>query len=356
MQFTAHEISLLLNGAVEGDPFVVVKQLAKIEEAEPGSIAFLAHPKYEPFIYDTRASVIIVNNDLVLTQPVSSTLIRVEDARVAFSILLEKYNTLKLDKTGVESHAFVHPTAKIGDNVYVGSFAYIGANAVIGDNTKIYPQTYLGDNVKIGENCMLFSGVKIYADCIIGSNVTVHSCSVIGGDGFGFAPQSDGSYTKVSQIGNVIIEDDVEVGSNTCIDRATMGSTIIRKGVKLDNLIQIAHNAEIGQNTVIAAQSGVSGSSKVGENCIVGGQVGIVGHITVAKNSQIQAKSGVNKSIETEGKKWGGAPFDSLNRYLRSSVVIQRLPELEKKIEDLERLLNELKQQVSEPKPDTKIL
>lgn len=346
----------MLNGAVEGDPEVVVKQLAKIEEGEPGTITFLAHPKYEAYIYNTQASVIVINTDLELQKPVSSTLIRVQDARVAFSVLLEKFNTLKNNKMGIEEPSFIHPSATIGKNVYIGAFAYIGADVVVGDDTKIYPHVYVGDNTRIGSASMLFSGVKIYTDCRVGNQVVIHSGAVIGGDGFGFAPQGDGRYTKVSQIGNVIIEDDVEVGANTCIDRATMGSTIIRKGVKLDNLIQIAHNADIGQNTVIAAQSGVSGSSKVYENCIIGGQVGIVGHITVAANSQIQAKSGVNRSIEDAGKKWGGAPFDSYNRYLRSSVVIQRLPELEKKIEELEKLLHDLKQQGRpDEKLDTKI-
>lgn len=339
MQFTAKEISLLLNGDLEGKPDVKVHQLAKIEEAQEGSLSFLANPKYEAFLYTTNASVVIVNQDLVIDKPINSTIIRVKDAYSSFSILLDKYNSLKLDKKGIENLSFIHPDAKIGKDVYIGAFAYIAADAIIGDGSKIYPHSYVGDAVKIGENTTLHSGVKVYHDCVIGNRVTIHSSTVIGSDGFGFAPQANGEYTKVSQIGNVIIEDDVEIGANTCIDRATMGSTIIKKGVKLDNLIQIAHNAEIGQNTVIASQTGVSGSAKIGESSIIGGQVGIVGHITLAKGTQIQAKSGINKSIEEEGKKWGGAPATSYQNYMRSQVIIQRLPEMERKIEELQKAL-----------------
>ena len=344
MQFTAKEICLLLNGSLEGNGDVKVFQLAKIEEAQEGALSFLANPKYEPFLYTTYASVVIVNEDLVLEKPVSPTLIRVKDAYSSFSVLLERYNSIKMHKIGIEQPSFIDPTAKIGKDVYIGAFTYIGANAVIGDKTKIYPQTYIGDTVQIGAESTLYTGVKIYQDCIIGNKVTIHASAVIGSDGFGFAPQADGSYQKVSQIGNVIIEDDVEVGANTCIDRATMGSTIIRKGVKLDNLIQIAHNAEIGTNTVIASQTGVSGSSKIGESSIIGGQVGIVGHITLARGTQIQAKSGINKSIEEEGKKWGGAPATTYQNYMRSQVVIQRLPEMERKIEELQKAIAKLQQ------------
>ncbi|HMG09758.1 MAG TPA: UDP-3-O-(3-hydroxymyristoyl)glucosamine N-acyltransferase, partial [Mucilaginibacter sp.] len=304
MQFTAQEISLLLNGTVEGDPSVQVHQLAKIEDGTPGSLSFLANPKYEQYLYTTNASVVIVNNDLQLTEPVKATLIRVENAYSAFSVLLEQYNTIKLNKKGIEEPNFIHPTAQIGTDLYIGAFAYIGLNAKIGNNCKIYPNVNIADNVTIGNNVTLFSGVTIYFDCVIGNNVIVHSGAVIGSDGFGFAPNPDGTYTKIAQIGNVILEDDVEVGSNTTIDRATMGSTVIRKGVKLDNLIQIAHNVEIGANTVIAAQSGISGSTKVGENVIMGGQVGLVGHISIANRSQFQAQSGVSRSVTEEGKKW----------------------------------------------------
>ncbi|HEY1023767.1 MAG TPA: UDP-3-O-(3-hydroxymyristoyl)glucosamine N-acyltransferase [Sphingobacteriaceae bacterium] len=344
MQFTAQQIALLLNGTVEGNPDVEVSQLAKIEEAEKGSLSFLANPRYEPHLYSTNASVVILNEDFVPAQPVTATLIRVPDAYSAFSVLLEKYNSFKLElKNGIEQPSFIHPTAKIGNNVYIGAFAYIGQNVTIGDNTKIFPQTYVGDNVAIGKNCTLYSGVKVYSDCVLHNRIVIHSSTVIGSDGFGFAPQPDGSYSKVSQIGNVIIEDDVEIGSNTSVDRATIGSTIIRKGVKLDNLIQLAHNVEVGQNTVIASQTGVSGSTKIGENAIIGGQVGIVGHISVAKGSQIQAKSGINRSIDEEGKKWAGAPASYYNNHMRAQVVFHRLPELEKTIQDLERKLEELK-------------
>ncbi len=344
MQFTAKEISLLLNGTVEGDSEVKVFQLAKIEDAQEGSLSFLANPKYEAFLYTTKASIVIVSEDQDIDKPIQSTIIRVKDAYSSFSILLEKYNSIKLHKEGIEQPSFIHPDAKIGKNVYIGAFAYVGAGAVIGDQSKIFPLSYIGDEVKIGNNTSIHSGVKIYHDCILGNNVTVHSGAVIGGDGFGFAPQADGSYSKVSQIGNVLIEDDVEIGANTCIDRATMGSTIIRKGVKLDNLIQIAHNAEIGKNTVIASQTGISGSAKIGESSIIGGQVGIVGHITLAKGTQIQAKSGINKSIEEEDKKWGGAPATSFHSYMKSQVIIQRLPEMERKIEELQKALSALQQ------------
>lgn len=342
MQFTANEINFLLDGELIGNPEVKVSQLAKIEEAKEGSLSFLANPKYEAFLYTTQASVVIVNEDLKIDKPVSPTLIRVKDAYSSFSVLLEKYNSIRNQKVGIEQPSFIHPDAKIGKDVYVGAFAYIGAGVVVGDHSKIYPQAYIADGVTIGQNCNLQSGVKVYHDCVLGNRVTIHSNTVIGSDGFGFAPQADGSYVKVSQIGNVIIEDDVEIGANTCIDRATMGSTIIKKGVKLDNLIQIAHNVEIGKNTVIASQTGISGSAKIGESNIIGGQVGVVGHVTLAKGTQIQAKSGINKSIEEENKKWGGAPAQTYQNYMRSQVVIQRLPEMERKIEELRKLLAEL--------------
>ncbi len=344
MQFTAHEISLLLNGTVEGDPYVTVSQLAKIEEASAGSLSFLANPKYEQYLYSTDASVVIVNNDLVLTEPVKATLIRVENAYGAFSVLLEKYNTIKLNKTGVEDPNFVHPTAQVGENCYIGAFAYIGPGAKVGSNCKIYPHTYIGDNVTMGNNVTLFPGVIVYFDCVIGNNVIIHSGAIIGSDGFGFAPKPDGTYSKISQIGNVILGDDVEIGSNTTIDRATMGSTIIHKGVKLDNLIQIAHNVEIGANTVVAAQTGISGSTKIGENCVIGGQVGIVGHLNIARGSQIMAKSGINRNITEENKKWGGVPFFSgYVDNLRIEVAASHLPALEKKVLELEKVIAELR-------------
>ncbi|MBK1442073.1 UDP-3-O-(3-hydroxymyristoyl)glucosamine N-acyltransferase [Parapedobacter sp. ISTM3] len=339
MQFSAHQIATLVNGSLEGNPDVMVEQLAKIEEASTGSLSFLSNPKYEQYLYTTRASVIIINEDLKLDRPIASTLIRVKNAYTAFSLLLELYNKMRLDKAGIEEPVFIHPSAKIGKNVYIGAFAYIDKDVVIGDNAKIYPHVYIGDNVKIGHDTTLFAGVSVYFDCVIGSHVIIHSGTVIGSDGFGFAPQEDGTYNKISQIGNVVIEDKVEIGANTVIDRATMGSTIIREGVKLDNLIQIAHNVEIGKHTVIAAQSGISGSTKVGENTVIGGQVGIVGHINIANGSQIQAQSGVNRTIAEEGKKWSGSPATPYNAQMRSQVVYSRLPELERRLEELEQLL-----------------
>jgi UDP-3-O-[3-hydroxymyristoyl] glucosamine N-acyltransferase len=343
MQFTAQDISLMLNGTVEGDSTVTINKLAKIEEASAGALSFLANPKYEQFLYHTQASVVIVNKSLVLAEPVKATLIRVDNAYSAFSVLLEKYNTLKLNKTGIEQPSFISPSATVGSNAYIGAFAYIGAEAKLGNNCKIYPNSYVGDNVILGDNVTLFAGAKIYADCVIGNNVVIHAGAVIGSDGFGFAPTANGTYNKISQIGNVVIEDNVEIGANTTIDRATMGSTVIRKGVKLDNLIQIAHNAEVGSNTVIAAQTGISGSTKVGENVIIGGQVGIVGHISIAKGSQIQAQTGVNRSIQEEGKKWGGVILQPYQGFLRSQLIVHQLPEFKKRIEELEKTIAELR-------------
>jgi UDP-3-O-[3-hydroxymyristoyl] glucosamine N-acyltransferase len=343
MQFTAQEIGLLLNGTVEGNPLATVNQLAKIEEATDGCLSFLANPKYEPYLYSTHASVVIVNNDQVLSAPVNATLVRVENAYSAFSVLLEKYNTIKLNKTGIEEPNFIHPTAQIGKNAYIGAFAYIGPGVKVGDDCKIYPNTYIADNVTLGNNVTLFPGVIVYFDCVLGNNIIIHSGAIIGSDGFGFAPNSDGTYNKISQIGNVVIEDNVEIGSNTTIDRATMGSTIIRKGVKLDNLVQIAHNVEIGSNTVIAAQSGISGSTKIGENVIMGGQAGIAGHLTIAKGTQFQAQAGLGRSIKEEGTKWGGSPATIFQSHMRSQVVLNRLPELEKRINELEKIIAEIR-------------
>lgn len=347
MQFTAHEISLLLNGTVEGDPRVTVNHLAKIEEATTGSISFLANPKYEQYLYTTDASVVLVNNDFVAAEPVKATLIRVENAYSAITILLERYNTIKLNKSGIEQPSFIHPTAKVGDDCYVGAFAYIGPGVRTGGKCKIYPNVYIAENVTLGDNVTLFPGVVVYFDCVIGNNVIVHSGAIIGSDGFGFAPNPDGTYSKIAQIGNVVLEDDVEIGSNTTIDRATMGSTVIRKGAKLDNLLQIAHNVEIGANTVIAAQTGISGSTKVGDNCVIGGQVGMVGHISVAKGSHIMAKSGINKNIVEENKKWGGIPFFSAYMdNMRIEAAVSHLPALEKKVLELEKVIAELQKKV----------
>lgn len=343
MQFTAQQLASMLNGTVEGDPSVQVSQLGKIEEAQSGSLSFLANPKYEQYLYTTEASAVIINNDQVLAEPVKATLIRVDNAYTAITVLLEMYNTIKHNKKGIEEPSFIHPSAIIGEDVYIGAFAYIGPNVKIGNNCKIYPQTYIADDVELADNVTLYAGVRIYFDCKIGNNVIIHSGTIIGADGFGFAPVGDGTYSKIAQIGNVVIEDDVEIGSNTTIDRATMGSTIIRKGVKLDNLIQVAHNVEIMSNTVVAAQTGISGSTKIGENCIIGGQVGIVGHITVAKGSQVQAQSGISRTLADEGRKWMGSPAQPYANHMRSQIVINRLPDLEKKVNELEKIITELK-------------
>lgn len=342
MQFSAHQIATLIDGTIEGNPDVSVERLAKIEEGSAGSLSFLSNPKYEPYLYTTQASVVIVNDSLQVTKAIAPTLIRVKDAYSAFSTLLDVYNRLRLERTGIEEPSFVHETAKLGENIYIGAFSYIGKDCVIGNNCKIYPHVYVGDNVTLGDDTTLFPGVVVYFDCVIGKNVTIHSGTIIGSDGFGYAPQEDGSYRKVSQTGNVIIEDNVEIGANTVVDRATMGATIIRQGVKLDNLIQIAHNVEVGNDTVIAAQSGVSGSTKIGKRAVIGGQVGVVGHITIAPSSQIQAQSGVNKSIVAEGKKWSGTPAAPYNAQMRSQVVYSRLPELERRLEQLEQLLSKV--------------
>ena len=343
MQLTAHQIGILLEGTVEGDPEVAVNQLAKIEDAKKGSLSFFANTRYEQYLYTSQASVIIVNENFVPAQPVPATLIRVKNAYSAFSVLLGKYDEMiKSNKNGLEAHSFIHPSAKLGKNVYVGAFAYVGPNVTVGDGSKIYPNTYLADNVTIGENVTLYSGVKVYFNCQIGDRSTIHSGTIIGADGFGFVPDDAGSYRKVSQIGNVIIEEDVEIGSNTTVDRATMGSTIIRKGVKLDNLIQIAHNVEIGANTVIAAQTGISGSTKIGENCIIGGQVGIVGHISIANGTNIGAKSGVNNSIKEENMSWNGVPLSTYRESLKVQVIMKKLPEMQKKIEELEKIIKDL--------------
>ncbi|MFB5945551.1 UDP-3-O-(3-hydroxymyristoyl)glucosamine N-acyltransferase [Albibacterium profundi] len=340
MQFTAQQISDIVNGTVEGDVGRTVSEMSKIEEGQAGSISFLANPKYENYLYTTNASIVIINEDLILKQAVKPTLIRVKNAYTAFSILLDAYNQLRADKSGIEEPSFIHPTATIGKNVYIGAFAYIGPNVRIGDHTKIYPNSYIGDSVEIGSFCTIYAGVKIYFDSIIGERVIIHAGAVIGSDGFGFAPQDDRSYKKISQIGNVLIGDDVEIGANTTIDRATLGSTKINNGVKLDNLIQLAHNVEVGKNTVVAAQTGISGSTKVGENVVLGGQVGVAGHITVANDSQVQAQSGINRSITEVGKKWAGTPAIKYTSQMRIQVTLQKLPGLEKRIEQLENLIN----------------
>jgi UDP-3-O-[3-hydroxymyristoyl] glucosamine N-acyltransferase len=344
MQFTAEQISEFLDGIVVGDSAAMVGELAKIENGNEGSLCFLSNPKYESYLYTTKASVVIVSNDFTPSQPVNCTLIKVKDPYSAFSILLEKYNeALNQDKTqvGITQPCFIHPTAKIGKNVFIGAFCSIEENVVIGDNCRIYTQIYIGSDTKIGDDTTIYAGVKIYNRSVIGSRVTIHSNAVIGSDGFGFAPQADGTYNKIAQIGNVVIEDDVEIGANTTIDRATMGSTFIRKGAKLDNLIQIAHNVDVGAHAVVAAQTGISGSTKLGDNSVIGGQVGIAGHLVLAKGTQIGAQAGINFNTE-ENKQWHGSPAQPLKEWMRSTVIFKKLPEVDKRIRALEAKIAEL--------------
>ncbi|UAY52406.1 UDP-3-O-(3-hydroxymyristoyl)glucosamine N-acyltransferase [Ferruginibacter albus] len=343
MQFSAIQIAAIINGKIEGDPNETVASFGKIEEAQKGQLAFLANPKYEDFLYCTQASVVIINESQELKQPVSCTLIRVKDAYSAFAILLDKYQQIQTQQMqGIEEPAYIHATAKKGENIFIGAFTYISEKVIIDNNVKLFPNVFVGNNVIIGENTIIHPGVKIYHDCVIGKNVVIHAGTVIGSDGFGFAPQADGSYKKVPQIGNVVIEDNVEIGSNTTIDRATIGSTIIKAGAKLDNLLQIAHNVEIGNNTVIAAQSGISGSTKVGNNVMIGGQVGLVGHIQIADGSKINAQSGVSKSIKIPNTAVTGSPAFDYTAALRSQAINRNLPELEKRIKELERIIKEL--------------
>ncbi|HRV52391.1 MAG: UDP-3-O-acylglucosamine N-acyltransferase [Bacteroidetes bacterium ADurb.Bin141] len=337
MKFTAQQIAELLKGSVEGNPQVEVSGLSKIEEGKPGTLSFLANPKYNAYIYTTKASIVIVNSAFEAENPVEATLIRVADAYKSFASLLEIYNQIVNDKKGIEQPSFIDPSATIGKDVYIGAFAYIGKNSVVGDGVKIYPQCYVGDNVVIKDNTTLFAGCRVYSFCQIGKECNLHAGVIIGADGFGFAPNEQNNYKKVPQIGNVIIEDYVEVGAGTTIDRATLGSTIIRKGVKLDNLIQIAHNVEIGENTVIAAQTGVAGSTKIGKNCMIGGQVGIVGHLSIADGVKIAAQSGIGTSITTEGEIVQGSPAFNISDYKRTYVVFKKLPQLERKINELEK-------------------
>jgi UDP-3-O-[3-hydroxymyristoyl] glucosamine N-acyltransferase len=343
MQFSAAQIAMMIGGEVEGDANLAVGSFGKIEEAQKGQLAFLANPKYEEFIYTTQASIIIVNKDFEPKQPIAAALIRVPDAYSAFAVLLRKYQEIMTQQlTGIQQPSYISSTALLGETVYVGAFAYVGENVQVGNNVKLFPGVFLGNNVRISDNTVLYAGVKIYNDCVIGKNVTIHAGAVIGADGFGFAPQANGTYKKVPQIGNVVIEDFVEIGCNTCIDRATIGSTIIRTGAKLDNLIQVAHNVEIGSNTVIAAQAGISGSTKIGNNVVVGGQAGIVGHLHIADGSKINAQSGVTKSIKIPNVAVTGSPAFDYTSALRSQAVMRNLPELEKRIAELEKQVQQL--------------
>lgn len=341
MEFKAKDIATLLKGIVVGDGEVLVNNVSKIEEGKPNTLSFLANPKYESYIYTTEASVVLVNQDLELSKPVSCTLIKVPSAYDAIAALLQMYENMRPQPSGIEQPSYISDSAVIGENPYVGAFAYIGKGVKLGNNVKIYPQAYIGDGVVVGDNTTVYSGVKIYYGCVIGNCCTIHAGTVIGADGFGFAPVGD-SYKKVAQIGNVVIEDQVEIGANTCIDRATMGSTRIKKGVKLDNLIQIAHNVVVGDNTVMAAQCGVSGTVKIGGNCMIGGQVGIVGHLTIGNGTQIAAQSGITNDIPDHSALRGSPAFE-LSKYQKSYVLFRKLPELYGQIKDLEKEIKTLK-------------
>jgi len=339
LKFTAEQIAGILEGTIVGNPNAEVSKLSKIEEGTEGSLTFLANPKYKPYISSTKASITIVNSDFESDAQLTTTLIKVEDAYKAFTKLLEYYNQIKLNKSGIEQPSFVSHEASLGDNCYVGAFAYIGDNTTIGTNVKIYPNAYIGENVTIGDNTIVFSGAKVYAECVIGNDCVINSGAIIGADGFGFAPNENGEYSKVPQIGNVILEDYVDIGAGTTIDRATLGSTIIRSGVKLDNQIQIAHNVEIGKNTVIAAQTGIAGSTKIGENCQIGGQVGIVGHISIGNNVKIQAQSGIGRNIK-DNEVLQGSPALGYGDYNKSYVHFKNLPTIVKNINALEKKVN----------------
>lgn len=327
MKFTAAQIAGILEGEVDGDETVAVSKLAKIEEGEKGSLTFLANPKYTHYIYNTQASITIVNSDFVAENPITTTLIRVENAYEAFSKLLEYYNQVKMNKTGIEQPVFISESASYGETIYLGAFTYLGENVKIGKNAKIYPNVYIGDNVTIGDNVVVFAGAKIYSETVIGNNCVINSGVIIGADGFGFTPNEKGEFSKVPQTGNVIIEDYVDIGAATTIDRATLGSTIIRKGVKLDNQIQIAHNVEIGENTVIAAQAGVAGSTKIGKNCLIGGQSGFAGHLVIGDNVRIQAQSGIGRNVK-DGEALQGSPAIGYSDYNKSYVHFKNLPKI----------------------------
>ncbi|WP_295830143.1 UDP-3-O-(3-hydroxymyristoyl)glucosamine N-acyltransferase [uncultured Winogradskyella sp.] len=339
MKFTAEQIAGILEGTVIGDSNVEVSTLSKIEEGKKGSLTFLANPKYKSYIYSTAASITIVNNDFEPEEELATTLIKVDDAYKAFTKLLEYYNQIKLNKSGIENPSFISESAKTGENLYIGAFSYVGDNVKIGNNVKIFPNSYIGDNVVIGNNSIVFSGGKIYSECIIGNNCVINSGAIIGADGFGFTPDENGVYSKVPQIGNVVIEDDVDIGAATTIDRATLGSTIIRKGVKLDNQIQIAHNVEIGKNTVIAAQTGIAGSTKIGENCQIGGQVGVAGHLTIGNGVRVQAQSGIGRNIK-DNEVLQGSPSFGYSDWNKSYVYFKNLPKIVKTINNLEKKVN----------------
>lgn len=351
MEFSAQQIADFLHGEVLGNPDTKVNNVSKIDDNIPGTLTFLSNPKYAHYAYTSQASIILVNKDFTPEHPIKTTLIKVEDAYQSLASLLQLVDSFKKNKSGIEDMSYVSASAQIGQNPYIGAFSYIGDNVQLGENVKIYPQSFIGDNVTIGDNVIVFAGAKIYADCTIGNRCIIHSGAVIGADGFGFAPTDDGSYNKIPQIGNVILEDDVEIGANTTVDRATMGSTVIRKGVKLDNLIMIAHNVEIGKNTVIAAQAGIAGSSKIGENCMFGGQVGIAGHIHIENNVKLTAQAGVIANIK-ENAVFMGAPAIPMMQYNKAYVYFRKLPELVRTIDTLQKEIEQLRNQINCKKED----
>ncbi len=344
MQFTAGQIADFLNGVVEGDPETAVNDISKIDDGKAGTLAFLSNPKYEKYIYNTDASVVLVNKGFEPREQVHATLVRVDDAYQAVARLLQLREEMKPVPEGIETNVYLHPSAQTGKGLYIGNFSVISAGAVIGDNVKIHPQVFIGENVIIEDETVLHPGVKVYYDCRIGKGCTLHAGVVIGSDGFGFAPQSDKNYRKIPQVGNVILEDRVEIGANTTIDRAMIGSTLIRRGVKIDNLVQVAHNVEIGENTVIAAQTGIAGSTRIGSECMIGGQVGIIGHLTIADGVKIAAQSGVGVSIKEKNSVVQGSPAFQHGRYQRSYVLYRKLPELYKQLRRLENEIESLRQ------------
>ena len=344
MEFSAEQIAELINGVVEGNPQVKINNISKIEDGQPGTISFLANPKYNKYIYDTEASIVIVNNTFVPEGEIKATLIKTEDAYYSVAKLMQMYNDMQPRKTGIEQPSFISESATVGDFAYIGAFAYIGEKSKIGDSVSIYPNTFIGDDVTIGDNCIIYAGVKIYKGCKIGNNCILHAGSVIGSDGFGFAPDENNQYTKIPQIGNVVLEDNCEIGANTTLDRATMGSTILKNGVKLDNLVQIAHNAEIGENTVIAAVSGIAGSTKIGKNCMFGGHTGVVGHLTVADNVKMGAYTGIGSNITKDGAVMKGHPAIEATAYNRSYVLFKKFPEIYTQLRALQKEVKELKE------------
>ena len=343
MEFTAATIAGFLNGEIEGNPDIKVNTIAKIEEGQPGALSFLANPKYEHFIYETKSSIVLVNKSFVPSARIEATLIKVENSYEAFASLLRLVDQARPRKKGIHTTAIIEATAKVGSDVFIGPYTYVGENCIIGDGCSIYPHVYIGDNTKLGNNCTVNPGVKIYHDCILGEGCIIHAGTVIGSDGFGFAPQSESEFMKIPQLGNVVLEDHVEIGANVAIDRATMGSTIIRKGVKLDNLIQIAHNVEVGENSVMAAQTGISGSTKVGKNCMFGGQVGLAGHLKIANGTKIGAQGGILGDVKEENTAIIGSPAIEVKQFLRSSVIFKKLPEMKLKIDSLEKEIESLK-------------